>query len=113
MLQNILDAAGLDPRACAGLLGVNPELSLAWTSGQEPIPESFLPLLGAVLSVSPSVLATQGKNLRRLAEADITPQIWFKFRGKGLIDADREAVVLIRMIGHYLNELEEATRQKS
>jgi Zn-dependent peptidase ImmA (M78 family) len=113
MLQNILDAAGLDPRACARLLGVNPDLFMAWTSGQEAIPESFLPLLGAVLSVSPSHLAIPGKPSRRLTEADITPQIWFKFRGKGLVDADREAVVLIRMIGHYLNELEEVTRQKS
>ncbi len=86
---------------------------MAWASGQEAIPDSFLPLLGAVLSVSPSVLANPSKTSRRLAEADITPQIWFKFRGKGLVDADREAVVLIRMIGHYLNELEEVTRQKS
>lgn len=113
MLQNILDEAGLDPHACAGLLGVNPDLFMAWVSGQEAIPESFLPLLGAVLSVPPSVLANPSKASRRLTGADITPQIWFKFRGKGLVDADREAVVLIRMIGHYLNELEEVTRQKS
>jgi Zn-dependent peptidase ImmA (M78 family) len=113
MLQNILNTAGLDPRTCAGLLGVNPDLFLAWASGQEAIPESYLPLLAAVLSVSPSTLAGTGKASRRVSEADLTPQIWFKFRGKGLVEADREAVVLIRMIGHYLNELEEVTRQKS
>jgi Zn-dependent peptidase ImmA (M78 family) len=46
-------------------------------------------------------------------EVDVTPQIWYKFRGQELVDADREYVVLIRQIGHYLNELEEMTRQKS
>src|SRR5712692_9570910 len=113
MLQKILDAAGLDPRTFAGLLGVNPDVFLAWAAGQEAIPDSFLPLLAAVLSVSPSALSNASRVSRHWAEADMTPQIWFKFRGKGLVEADRESVVLIRMIGHYLNELEEVTRQKS
>src|SRR5229473_1792448 len=113
MLQRILNSAGLDARDCAGLLGVNPEVFMAWVSGQESIPDSFLPLLSAVLSVAPSTLVNAGKSSRHLEEADITPQIWFKFRGEGLVQADRESVVLIRMMGHYLNELEEVTRQKS
>ena len=113
MLQKILDAAGLDPRTCAGLLGISPDVFLSWASGQEAIPESFMPLLAAVLSVSPSVLSDARKASRRAAEVDITPQIWFKFRGKGLVEADRESVVLLRLMGHYLNELEEVTRQKS
>lgn len=113
MLQKILDAAELDAQTCAGLLGVNPDVFSAWASSQEAIPESFLPLLAAVLSVPPSTLSNAGKASRRLAEADITPQIWLKFRGKGLVQADRESVLLIRMMGHYLNELEEVTRQKS
>lgn len=113
MLQRILDAAGLDPHTCAGLLGVNPDVFLAWASGQEAIPESFVPFLAAVLSVSPSVLTHGGKSSRRWTEADITSQIWFKFKGKGLTQEDRDSVVLIRMMGHYLNELEEITRQKS
>jgi len=112
MLQNILNAAGLDARSCAGLLGINPDLFLAWASGQEAIPESYVPLLAAVLSISPSTLAST-RMLRRTSDADVTPQIWFKFQGKGLVEKDREAVVLIRLIGHYLNELEEVTRQKS
>jgi len=113
MLQKILDSAGLDARTCAGQLGVNPDVFLAWASGQEAIPESFLPLLAAVLGVSPSTLANVGKASRRWAESDVTPQIWFKFRGERLVGADRESVVLIRMMGHYLNELEEVCRQKS
>ncbi len=113
MLQRILNSAGLDARDCAGLLGVNPDVFMAWVSGQESIPDSFLPLLSAVLSVAPSTLVHAGKSSRHLEEADITPQIWFKFRGEGLVQADRESVVLIRMMGHYLNELEEVTRQKS
>lgn len=113
MLQKILSSAGLDARSCAGLLGINPEVFLAWASGQESIPDSFLPILSAVLSVPPSLLANAGRGSRHLDEKDITPQIWFKFKGEGLVEADREVVVLIRMIGHYLNELEEVTRQKS
>jgi len=113
MLQKILDMAGLDPRACAGLLGIDPDVFLSWASGQDTIPESFMALLAAVLAVSPSILSDASKHSRRWAEADITPQIWFKFRGKGLVEADRESVVLIRIMGHYLNELEEVTRQKS
>ncbi len=113
MLQNILDAADLDARTVAGLLGVNPEVFAAWACGQEAVPESYVPLLGAVLSVSPSTLLQPAKATRRFLERDSTPQIWFKFRGRGLVQADREYVVMIRMMGHYLNELEEVTRQKS
>ena len=113
MLRNILEAAGLDSRTCAGLLGINPDVFVAWACGQEAIPDSYVPLLSAVLSIPPSTLVATGKMSRRMTETDLTPQLWFKFRGKGLIEADREAVVLIRMMGHYLNELEEVTRQKS
>jgi Zn-dependent peptidase ImmA (M78 family) len=113
MLRQILETVGLDAHTCAGLLGVSPDVFSAWASGQEAIPESFLPLLGAVLSVSPSILSYTGKASRRWAETDIAPQIWFKFKGKGLVQTDRESVLLIRLMGHYLNELEEVTRQKS
>ncbi len=34
MLQRILNSAGLDARDCAGLLGVNPDVFMAWVSGQ-------------------------------------------------------------------------------
>ncbi len=113
MLQNILNATDLDARTLAGLLGVNPDVFAAWACGQEAIPESYLPLLGAVLSVPPSTLFHPARANRGSSEKDSTPQIWFKFRGRGLVQADREYVVMIRMMGHYLNELEEVTRKKS
>ncbi len=103
MLQRILNSAGLDARDCAGLLGVNPDVFMAWVSGQESIPDSFLPLLSAVLSVAPSTLVHAGKSSRHLEEADITPQIWFKFRGEGLVQADRESVVLITIFDAIRN----------
>jgi Zn-dependent peptidase ImmA (M78 family) len=113
MLQRVLNLAGIDPRACAELLGFNPQIFMQWTSGQSHIPESVLPLLSAVLSVPQSLLTTSPGAARHLSDSDVTPQIWFKFRGPGLVDTDREYVILIRQVGHFLNELEEVTRQKS
>lgn len=111
MLQKILTSAGINARACAELLGFNPQVFSQWASEQCRIPESVVPLLSAVLSVSPSVLTARSSH--NLQDSDVMPQIWYKFRGPGLRDTDREYVILIRQIGHYLNELEEVTRQKS
>src|SRR5213080_2325340 len=113
MLQIVLDSAGLDAQTCAGLLGFSPTVFAEWLAGQRPIPDSVLPLLSAVFSVSPSVLRMPPKASKNITEADITPAIWYKFRGPELVSADRECVVLIRQLGHYLNELEEVTGQKS
>jgi len=113
MLQRILSSAGLDARVCAQLIGINPQVFMQWVSGQSPIPESIVPLLAAVLSVQPSVLTLTPKAAQSKHEADLMPQIWYKFRNDRLVDADREYVILIRQIGYYLNELEEVTRQKS
>ena len=113
MLQIVLDSAGLDAHTCAGLLGISPTVFAEWSAGQRPIPESMLPLLSAVFSVPLSVLRSPSKATKGLREEDITPAIWFKFRGPELIDADRECVVLIRQLGHYLNELEAVTRDRS
>ncbi len=111
MLQKVLDSAGIDPRRCAMLLGLSPQVLLQWAAGQSEIPESVLPVLSSVLSVLPSTLTL--RSARHLKDSDVTPQLWYKFRGPGLTEADREYVILIRQIGHYLNELEEVTRQKS
>lgn len=113
MLQKILASAGIDPRNCAELLGFNPQIFAQWTSGQSRIPESVVPLLSAVLSVSPSVLMASPKTGRNVEEPDLVPQIWYKFRGPQLTESDREYVILVRQVGHFLNELEEVTRQKS
>jgi Zn-dependent peptidase ImmA (M78 family) len=113
MLQVVLDSAGLDAHTCAGLLGISPTVFAEWSAGQRPIPESMLPLLSAVFSVPLSVLRASAKSTKGLKEEDVTPAIWFKFRGPELVDADRECVVLIRQLGHYLNELEAVTRNRS
>ena len=113
MLQNVLESVGLDAQTCAGLLGFNPAVFAEWSAGQRPIPESVLPLLSAVFSVPPSILRAPAKAARNLREEDITPAIWYKFRGPELVNADRECVVLIRQLGHYLNELEAVTRNRS
>jgi Zn-dependent peptidase ImmA (M78 family) len=111
MLQVVLDSAGLDANTCAGLLGISPTVFAEWSAGQRPIPESMLPLLSAVFSVPPSVLRST-KAPKGIKE-DVMPAIWFKFRGPELVNADRECVVLIRQLGHYLNELEAVTRNRS
>lgn len=111
MLQFVLEAAGLDAQTCAGLLGFSPSVFAEWSAGQRPIPESVLPLLSAVFSVPPSVLRMS--RAPRGAAEDITPAIWYKFRGPDIVSADRECVVLIRQLGHYLNELEAVTRCRS
>jgi len=113
MLQIVLDSAGLDAQTCAGLLGISPAVFAEWSAGQRPIPESMLPLLSAVFSVPPSVLRAPPKAAKSIKQEDVTPAIWFKFRGPELVDADRECVVLIRQLGHYLNELEAVTRSRS
>lgn len=113
MLQIVLESVGLDAQTCAGLLGFNPSVFAEWSAGQRPIPESVLPLLSAVFSVPPSVLRAPAKAAKSLREEDITPAIWYKFRGPGLVNQDRECVLLIRQLGHYLNELEAVTRNRS
>ncbi len=44
---------------------------------------------------------------------DITPAIWYKFRGERLVDADRESILLIRQLGHFQNEIEDVTGKKA
>jgi Zn-dependent peptidase ImmA (M78 family) len=112
MLQLVLDSAGLDTNTCAGLLGISPTVFAEWSAGQRPIPESMLPLLSAVFSVPTAVLRSP-KAAKGVRAEDMTPAIWFKFRGPELVSADRECVLLIRQLGHYLNELESVTRNRS
>lgn len=113
MLQRVLDSAGIDVRSCGELLGFNPDLFAQWAANPIQIPQSVVPLLSAVLGVPQSLFAMSSKAAKNLKDSDLTPQIWYKFRGQGLQESDREYVVLIRQIGHFVNELEEVTRLKS
>lgn len=113
MLHRLFKAAGLDERSCATLLGFNPNQFVEWSTGQRPLPESVASVLAAVLGVPISMLRTLQSSRRELDEAEITPAIWYKFRGPELEEADREFVVLIRKLGHCMNQLEEATKTPS
>ncbi len=111
MLEKILEATGLDAQACARLLGISPTTFAEWLADQRPIPESYLVLLADILGVEPSILRMSSKQAHRIS--DLTPAIWYKFRGERLTEADRECVVLIRQLGHYQNEIEDVTGKKA
>ena len=110
MLETVLKATGLDAQQCAGLLGISPVVFGEWAVGQRPIPDSYLTLLSDVLGVDANALRVTSKAQR---PEDLTPAIWYKFRGEELVDADRESVVLIRQLGHFQNEIEEVTGKKA
>src|SRR5436305_766618 len=111
MLYQVLDATGIETAKCADLLGISPRLFDEWAFGKRPIPPSMLPLLSTVLGVPESAL-TSARLPHGGSEADLIPAIWFKFRGDELA-SDREFVLLIRKLGHHLNELEDVTGRKS
>lgn len=110
MLKQILESAGLTPQISAGLLGVSPNLFNDWVTGQRSVPESMIDRLSTILGIPPLDLRTTKK--LKGNQADIAPAIWFKLRGEGLVDADRECVLLIRQLGYYINQLEEVTGKK-
>lgn len=112
-LQTILSAAQLDAQRFAAALRVSPRVFAEWVSGQSEVPESITPVLSAVLGISPSLLTTRRHAMRHLGEADVTPQIWFKFRGPAFTAVDRDFVLIARQLGHYLNEVEEVTGRRS
>ncbi len=111
MLDAILEATGIDSQACARLLGISPVVFGEWVAGQRSIPESYALLLSDVLGVEPSIIRMTSKQAQRAG--DLTPAIWYKFRGAELVDADRESVLLIRQLGHYQNEIEEVTGKRA
>jgi len=113
MLQKFLDAARLDSSTCAGLLGISPSVFSEWAAGQRPIPESYVPLLAAVLGVKPSDVAITPKQSKGVSMEDITPAIWYKFRGDDFDTPDRECVVLIRQLGYFTSEIEELSQSRS
>src|SRR2546423_10884938 len=101
MLLNILESAGLNTKNCADLLGLDHKLFLAWARGEKPIPGYILPELSSVLGVPPEQITSRSSGKRETAEA---PSIWFKFRTGGkLTDADREIVMVVRKVGHFMD----------
>ena len=112
MLHHILRSAGLTPQQCAAALGIGSAVFEEWASGQSPIPQSFVPLLSTVLGIRPADLLSPVKHLRGDVD-DLAPAIWFKLRASELRDRDREFVLVVRQLGHYMNQLEAATESPS
>lgn len=110
VLRRILDTAELGPNACAAALGLGQEVFAEMLAGQRDIPESIIPLLAAVLGVNESVFYSSAKETRG---GDVVPAIWYKLRGDGLTEADREYVLAVRQLAFYQHELELVTDAKS
>lgn len=113
MLRDILESAGLKSKSCADLLGLDHKLFQEWVMGQRPIPAYIVPELSSVLGV-PREAILSFKKPEAGGSLENAPAIWFKFRsGDKLIEADREIVVVIRRLAHFMDELEELTDTRS
>ena len=108
ILKEILESVGIKPETCASLLGIDPDIFHQWLTGQKLLPPFIVPLISSVLGVKPKVFVER-KNTRISNSGDLAPAIWFKLRGGHLKDADRENIVVIRHLGFFLNQLENAT----
>jgi len=111
MLREAIEATGISPDRAAMLMGVSPKIFHEWIAEQRPIPHSILSLLSTVIGFEFS--AESRSKLRSRELADITPAIWYRFRGRNLIDEDREYIFLIRQLGYFINELEEITGSRA
>jgi Zn-dependent peptidase ImmA (M78 family) len=110
VLREILSSAGLNAKVCADLMGLDHTLFHQWVMGQRPIPPYIVPELSSVLGVPKDAILTSSSGT---GSSDNAPAIWFKFRaGDKLTDADREIVVLIRKLGHFMDELERLTESR-
>jgi Zn-dependent peptidase ImmA (M78 family) len=108
LLGEIIDATGLTSQSCADMLGISHDVFSEWIASQRAIPESYVPLLCDALGVEQSALMKPSKQSKAKGAADITPAIWYKFKGENLVTADRESVLLIRQLGHFQHQLEDA-----
>ncbi len=105
MLRNILQSAGLNAKVCADLLGLDHKLFHEWLNHTRPIPGYIIPELSSVLGVPQEAITAAESSS---GSVDDAPAIWFRFReGDRLTDADRELVVVIRKLAHYMDEVEE------
>jgi Zn-dependent peptidase ImmA (M78 family) len=99
-----LEVAGVSPDGLAALLGVSRHAVVAWSNGQEKVPPSMAAHLAAVLGVREEHLVAPPRQPVDVLE--VTPAVWFKFRGDRLTTGDREIVFLARQLGVFLDELE-------
>lgn len=112
MLLSILESAGLNPKNCADLLGLDHKLFCAWVKGEKPVPGFIVAELSSVLGVPHEQITSSSQASRR--ESADAPSIWFKFRSGGkLTDADREIVMVIRKLGYFMDQLEQIARVRA
>ncbi|HEY5330459.1 MAG TPA: ImmA/IrrE family metallo-endopeptidase [Acidobacteriaceae bacterium] len=108
-IRALIDGTGLSLNACASTLGVDTQIFKEWADGKREMPPSYAETLSAILGVNSKLFDSRTTDLRK-AE---TPAIWFKLRGDEFTDADRESILLIRRLGHNLNQFERATDGQS
>jgi Zn-dependent peptidase ImmA (M78 family) len=104
-IRALIEGAGLTLPACASALGVDAEIFMQWADAKREIPPAYAETLSAVLGIDSSLFTLRAADTRKIEP----PAIWFKFRGKDFSDADRESILLIRRLGHNLNQLERVT----
>lgn len=110
VLQRILEAADLGRAPCALALGLSEQVLDEMLAGQREMPDSMLPLVSAVMGVQEEVLTSTARETRH---SDVVPAIWYKLRGDGVTEADREYVLALRQLAFYQHELETVTDTKS
>ncbi len=108
-LRKVIEGTGLGLDACADVLGVDHELFQQWADSQKEIPPAYASVLAAALGVKPEVMTSRVLASARGSQKIEPASIWFKFRGDQFRDADREAILAIRRLGHSANELEQST----
>lgn len=111
MLREVFETTGLEPAKAAALLGLSPELFQEWLADQREVPASVLSLLSNVIGLELKPYLQRKVPLQEAAA--ITPAIWYRFRGEGLVIEDREFVLLVRRLGYFINELEGITNAKA
>lgn len=104
-IRAVIEGAGLTLEACARALSVNPDLFSEWADAKREIPPVYADNLSAILGTRVDALNVKGLGSRKVEPS----AIWFKFRGEEFSNADREAILLIRRLGHNVNQLERAT----
>ena len=103
-LRAVIEGAGLTLSTCARALSVDPHIFAEWADSKREIPPSYAEILSVILGVEPARLTDRSATTRRAEPS----AIWFKFRGKEFKEADRESILLIRRLGHNLNQFERA-----
>ncbi len=111
MLKQILTETNLSTEFCANLLRVPEDQFRQWLDGKAPVPHFVIQELSAVLGVSEKVL--QGHSGGHRSGNSAAPAIWFKLGNTHLTAADREMVAMVRRMGFFAGQLDDAKGARS